>query len=106
MDYWVSTPNKHRVNWLYVHQKYGVETKEPRPWPLPSTNLSINTSGWIAMVAEKAWGIGMKRACVSRQGGGGAEGEILAWRLKARRKLVKERPASTCTWSHHALPRP
>jgi hypothetical protein len=36
------------------------------------------------MAAEKAWGIGMKRACVSRQGGGGAEGEVLAWRLKAQ----------------------
>jgi hypothetical protein len=47
------------------------------------------------MVAEKAWGIGMKRACESRQGGGGAEGEVLAWWLKARRKLVKKRPAST-----------
>ena len=55
------------------------------------------------VAAEKAWGIGMKRACVSRQGGGGAEGEVLVWRLKARRKLVKKRPAST--WSHSALPR-
>jgi hypothetical protein len=45
----------------------------------------------------------MKRACVSRQGGGGAEGEVLARRLKARQKLVKKRPAST--WSHSALPR-
>jgi hypothetical protein len=53
------------------------------------------------MAAKKAWGIGMKRACVSRRGGGGAEGEVLAWRLKARRKLVKKRPAST--WSHRAL---
>jgi hypothetical protein len=53
------------------------------------------------MAAEKAWGIGMKRACVSWQGGGGAEGEVPAWRLKARRKLVKKR--STSTWNHSAL---
>jgi hypothetical protein len=55
------------------------------------------------MAAEKAWGIVMKRACVSRHGGGEAEGEVVAWRLEARRKLVKER--STSKWSHSALPR-
>jgi hypothetical protein len=27
MDHRVSTPNKHSVNQLYVHQKYGIETK-------------------------------------------------------------------------------
>jgi hypothetical protein len=87
-----------------VHRKYGVETKEPTTSAaVPSTNSSIDTSRWIAMAAEKAWGIAMKRACVSRQGSGGAEGEVLAWRLKARRKLVKKRPAST--WSRSALPR-
>jgi hypothetical protein len=79
-----------------------VETKEPTTSAaVPSTNSSINTSGWITMAAEKAWGIGMKRACVSRQGGGGADREVLAWRLKARQKLVKKRPAST--WSHRTL---
>jgi hypothetical protein len=81
----VSTPYKHRENRLYVHRKYGVETKEPTTSAaVPSTNSSIDTSGWITMAAEKAWGIGMKRACVSRQGVGGAEGEVPAWRLKAR----------------------
>jgi hypothetical protein len=29
MVHWVSMPNKHRVNRLYVHRKYGMETKEP-----------------------------------------------------------------------------
>jgi hypothetical protein len=36
------------------------------------------------MAAEKAWGIGVKRACVSRRSHQGAEGEVPAWRLKAQ----------------------
>jgi hypothetical protein len=42
-------------NRLYVHRKYGVETKEPTTSAtVQSTNLSIDTSGWITMAAEKA----------------------------------------------------
>jgi hypothetical protein len=92
----VSTSNKHRVNRLYVHQNYGVETKEP------TTSAAVPSTGWIAMAAEKAWGIGMKRAsCVSRRSHQGAEGKVLPWRLNTWWTLVKER--STSTWSHSAF---
>jgi hypothetical protein len=47
------------------------------PRPLPSMNSSIKTSGWIAMAAERAWGIRMKneeeRVCKSAEPSRGSE---------------------------------
>jgi hypothetical protein len=50
MVHWVWMSNKQRVNWFYVHQKYGVETKEMndlrryRPQIRPST--AFDGSPW------------------------------------------------------------
>jgi hypothetical protein len=105
----VSTPpNKHHVNRLYVHRKYGVETKEPTT-SAATVDKFVHRHQWMDRHGGRESlayhiHIGMKRACVSRRGGGGAEGEVLAWRPKARQKLVNERTAST--WSHCTLLRP
>jgi hypothetical protein len=103
----VSTPNKHCVNRLYVHQKYGVETKEPTTSAVLLTNSSINTSGWIAMATKKAWGIVMKRACVSRRSHQGAEGKVLPLVNASKREVcfhVESQRLSECMLQYHLIP--